>query len=134
MLFENARGAEALAPYQKAVELMPDSPLLRIELAQVQLERNDPALVKPAIANLQAATRRETTNSFGWDQLAIGYGRDGQIGMSALASAEASMARNDKRAARTYVARAEKSLPRGSPGWLRSQDIKDAARPTRDER
>jgi predicted Zn-dependent protease len=134
MLFENGRGAEALAPYQKAVELMPDSPLLRIELAQVQLERNDPALVKPAIANLQAATRRETTNSFGWDQLAIGYGRDGQIGMSALASAEASMARNDKRAARTYVARAEKSLPRGSPGWLRSQDIKDAARPTRDER
>ncbi|HTI85999.1 MAG TPA: M48 family metalloprotease [Alphaproteobacteria bacterium] len=134
MLFENARSAEAVAPYQKAVSLLPDAPLLRIELAQVLLERNDPKLVKPAIDNLQMATRRETTNAFAWDQLAIGYGRDGQYGMSALASAEASMARNDKRGARTYVARAEKDLPRGSPGWLRAQDIKDAARPTRDER
>lgn len=134
MLFENARAAEALAPYQKAVDLMPDAPLLRIELAQVQLERGDQKLVKPAIDNLQRATRREYANSFAWEQLAIAYGRDGQFGMSALSSAEAALARGDKREARNQVARAEKGLPRGSPGWLRAQDIKDAARRTRDER
>jgi predicted Zn-dependent protease len=131
MLFENGRGAEALAPYQKSVDLLPDAPLLRIELAQVQLERNDQSLVKPAINNLQSATRRESTNGFAWDQLAIAYGRDAQLGMSALSSAEAAISRGDKRSARNYVARAEKALPRGSPGWLRAQDIKDAARPTR---
>jgi predicted Zn-dependent protease len=134
MLFENGRGAEALAPYQKAVELLPDSPLLRIELGQVQLERDDPKLVKPAISNLQSATRREPSNAFAWDQLAIGYGRDGQIGMSVLSSAEAALARGNKREARNQVARAEKSLSRGSPGWLRAQDIKDAARPKPGER
>jgi predicted Zn-dependent protease len=134
MLFENGRGAEALAPYQKAVDLLPDAPLLRIELAQVQLERDDSKLVKPAIDNLQRATRREFANSFAWDQLAIAYGRDGQLGMSALSSAEAALARGDKRGARNQIARAEKSLPRGSPGWLRAQDIKDTARRTPDER
>lgn len=132
MLFENGRGAEALAPYQKAVELLPDSALLRVGLGQVQLERNDPALVKPAVDNLQRATRREPYNGFAWDQLAIAYGRDGQFGMSAVASAEAALARGNKPDARNYALRAEKLLPRGSPGWLRSQDIKDAARPIRE--
>jgi predicted Zn-dependent protease len=132
MLFENGRGAEALDPYQKAVDLLPDSALLRVGLGQVQLERNTPALVKPALNNLQLATRREPNNGFAWDQLAVAYGRDGQFGMSAVASAEAALARGNKRDAREYALRAEKMLPRGSPGWLRSQDIKDAARPTRD--
>jgi predicted Zn-dependent protease len=132
MLFENGRGAEALAPYQKAVELLPDSALLRVGLAQAQLERNDPALVKGAVDNLQRSTRREPNNSFAWDQLAIAYGRDGQFGMSAVSSAEAALSRGNKHDARNYALRAEKLLPRGSPGWLRSQDIKDAARPSRE--
>jgi predicted Zn-dependent protease len=133
MLFENGRGAEALAPYRKAVELLPDSALLRIGLAQVQLERNKPELVKPAIDNLQLATRREPNNGFAWEQIAIAYGRDGQYGMSSLSSAEAALARGNKPEARNQALRAEKALPRGSPGWLRSQDIKDAARPAREE-
>ena len=45
MLFENGRIAEAVAPYEQAVQLSPKSALLRIELAQVQLETNDPALM-----------------------------------------------------------------------------------------
>jgi predicted Zn-dependent protease len=132
MLFENGRGAEALPPYQKAVELQPDSALLRVGLGQVQLERNSPDLVKPAVENLQKATRREPYNSFAWDQLAIAYGRDGQFGMSSLASAEAALSRGNKADARNQATRAEKALPRGSPGWLRSQDIQDAARPIRE--
>jgi predicted Zn-dependent protease len=131
MLFENGRGGEAVAPYQKAVDLLPDSALLRMELGQVQVERNTAELVKPAITNLQLATRREPYNSFAWTQLAIAYGRDGQFGMSSLASAESALAGGSKGEARNQAARALKVLPRGSPGWLRAQDIQDAARPTR---
>ena len=98
----------------------------------MQLERNDPKLVKPALANLQQATRREPDNGFAWEQLAIAYGRDGQLGMSSLSSAEAALARGNKNEARLQAQRAEKSLPTGSPGWLRAQDIKDTARPSRD--
>jgi predicted Zn-dependent protease len=52
--------------------------------------------------------------------------------MSAVSSAEAALSRGNKHDARNYALRAEKLLPRGSPGWLRSQDIKDAARPSRE--
>jgi predicted Zn-dependent protease len=131
MLFENGRGAEAVAPYQKAVDLLPDSALLRMELGQVQVERNTPELVKPAVANLQLATRREPYNSFAWTQLGIAYGRDGQFGMSSLALAESALSSGNNREARAQADRALKALPRGSPGWLRAQDIQDAARPSR---
>ncbi len=38
MLFENGRVADAVQPYQQAVALAPDSALLKIEAAQVELE------------------------------------------------------------------------------------------------
>lgn len=129
-LFENGRGAEALAPYRKSVALMPDEALLRVGLAQVMIERNDPVLNKEAIGHLQRATQREPLNGFAWQQLAIAYGRDEQFGMSALAQAEAAMTRNNKREARLQGGRAEKLLPRGSRGWLRAQDLLAAARKT----
>ena len=133
MLFENGRGKEALAPYQKSVDLMPNEATLRVGLAQAMIERNDPALNKEAINNLRRATQREPLNAFAWSQLAIAYGRDEQLGMSALSSAEAALARGNKREARLQGARAEKLLPRGSPGWIRLQDIQSAARKSDDD-
>lgn len=133
MLFENGRGNEALSPYQKAVDLAPNEATIRVGLAQAMIERGDPALNKEAITQLRRATQREPLNSFAWSQLAIAYGRDDQLGMSALSSAEAALARGNKREARLQGARAEKLLPRGSPGWIRLQDIQAAARKDDDD-
>ncbi|HEY4136431.1 MAG TPA: M48 family metalloprotease [Alphaproteobacteria bacterium] len=133
MMFENGRGAEALAPYQKAVSLLPNDALLRVGLAQAQIERDDPALNTDAINNLRRATQREPLNAFAWSELAIAYGRDNQLGMSALSSAEAALARGNKREARLQGARAEKLLVRGSPGWIRLQDLQAAARRDEDD-
>jgi len=133
MLFENGRGADAIAPYRKAVELKPNEALLHVGLAQAMIERNEPALNTEAITHLRLATQREPLNGFAWSQLAIAYGRDGQLGMSALSQAEAALARGNKREARLQAARAEKMLPRGSPGWLRLQDLQVAARKDDDE-
>ena len=128
MLFENGRGAEALQPYQRAVELQPEAAPLRIDLARTMIEREDPALNKQAIVHLQRATQREPLNSFAWSQLAIAYGRDQQLGMSALAQAEAALSRNDKREAWIQATRAQKSFDKGTRGWTRSQDIIVASR------
>ncbi len=128
ILFENGRGAEALDPYARAVELLPNSALLRIALARVQLERNDPALVNEALVHLKEATRLEAENAFAWSQLAVAYGRDGRIGMSALALAEAALARGNKVEARRQAKRAAKLLERGSSAWLRAQDIEHATK------
>ena len=128
ILFENGRGAEALAPYQRAVELLPEAATLRIDLARAMIERDDPTLNKQAIVHLQRATQREPLNGFAWSQIAIAYGRDQQLGMSALSQAESALARNNKREAWIQATRAQKLFDPGSRGWTRSQDIIVAAR------
>jgi predicted Zn-dependent protease len=128
MLFENGRIAEAIPPYEKSVSLSPNDAPLRVGLARALIERNDPKLNKEAIIHLQRATQREPLDGFAWSQLAIAYGRDGQLGMSSLAQAEAALARNNKREAWIQANRAQKQFEKGSRGWLRSQDIIATAR------
>ena len=127
MLFENGRIAEAVGPYEDAVRLKPENALLRIELGQVQLETNNPALVPKALANLQDAIRFEDRNPDSWHFLAIAYGRSNNIGMMALALAEEGVANGDYTQARQQAARALKLLPPG-PSRQRAQDLQGEAK------
>ena len=127
MLFENGRVAESLEPYARSVQLQPDSHLLRVGLTRAQLEVNDPALLDSVIVNLRAALAGQPDNAFIWHQLVIAYGRDGQMGMTALAMAEEAFQRENKPKALYHAKRAEAALPRGSPAWLQAQDIQGAA-------
>lgn len=127
MLFENGHVADAVGPYQEAVRLKPDVALLRVELAQVEIETGNPALNKDALGQLKQADRFESQNPDTWRFLAIAYGREGDIGMSALSLAEQAMADGDKTMARQQAQRAIKLLPAGSPGRLRAEDIQQEA-------
>jgi predicted Zn-dependent protease len=122
MLFENGRVAEAVPPYQRAVQLAPDEPLLNIELAQVQLETNDPKYIPAAKNELNAAINRESDNADAWRALAIAYGRSGDIGMAALALAEQNIATGDYKQAIGQAQRAQQLLPPG-PQRQRAQDL-----------
>jgi predicted Zn-dependent protease len=129
MLFENGKIAESVAPYEEAVRLMPTAALLRIGLASSLIESNDPAQNKRAIAQLNEALRTEDRNGHAWHLLAVAEGRDGDIGMSALALAEESMVRGDKKTARQQAVRATQLLSVGTPARMRAEDLKrDAAR------
>ena len=127
MLFENGRVAEAVAPYEEAVHLQPDSALLRTELGQVQIEANDPALNKRALSNLSEGTRLEPDNSNAWHFLGVAYGRENDIGMAALALAEEAMTEGDKQLAVQQATRATKILKAGTPARLRAEDLKRLA-------
>jgi predicted Zn-dependent protease len=134
MLFENGRVKEALAPYERMVSLAPTEPLLRTSLSHVQIELGDPQLIKPALANLRTALQIDDTNPTTWRLAATAYGLDNQFGMSSLASAEYSLRLGRLNDARGQAQRAERMLPRGSPGWLRAQDIENEAKIQRQER
>jgi predicted Zn-dependent protease len=121
MLFENGRVADALGPYEEAVRLKPDSVLLRVSLAQVQVESESPDLTKRAIVNLTDAVRREPDNGAAWHFLAVAYGRNNQLGMSALSLAEEGMANGDRKLALQL-------LKPGTPARLRAQDLEALAR------
>jgi predicted Zn-dependent protease len=122
MLFENGRVADAVAPYQRAVQIAPSEPLLNIELAQVQLETNDPKYLASAKSELTNALQGESDNPDAWRSLAIVYGRSGDIGMAALALAEQNMAQANYRQAVGQAQRAQQLLPPG-PQRQRAQDL-----------
>jgi predicted Zn-dependent protease len=122
MLFENGHVQEAVVPYQKAVELAPDVALLRVELAQVELETQDPALTRDALVNLKDADTYENENPDLWRYMTIAYGRLGDKGETALAQAEEALAEGDQPMAKHEAADAVKLLPAG-PSRLRAEDI-----------
>lgn len=127
ILFEHGRPEQALGPYQAAVTLIPDAPLLRVELARVQIALDRPDLLEDAVRNLEAGLLRDRSNAFAWRQLAIAHGRLGNMGDSALAQAEEALLTGRADAAAFHAGKAQQLLPRGSRGWLQAQDVERAA-------
>ena len=134
ILYEHGRVAESLAPYEAAVRLQPQLALLRVGLAQSQIASQDASLVKAAINHLETAARQDSNLVGIWRQLAVAYGRDGHFGLSALASAEFAFRLGRASEAVYQAQRAIKKLPRGSPGWIRAQDIVSAIKAARESR
>ena len=127
MLFENGRIADAAQPYEEAVRLAPAAPLLRISLAQVYVESNDPKVNKRAIAYLNDALRTEDKETTGWHLLATAYGRDNQMGMAALALAEEGLSAGKKKDAMQQASRAKALLLKNSAGYSRAEEIQREA-------
>ena len=123
ILFENGRIVEAAAAYGLAVERLPSSALLRIGLAHPLIETGLPKNVERAIGHLEKAVQTEPRNARAWCLLRIAYGRNDQIGLSTLASAENAMLAGRFADAQQMAKRAAKLLPEGSPGWLQAEDL-----------
>jgi predicted Zn-dependent protease len=132
MLFENGRIREALPAYQKAVDLLPEQPLLRMGLAEVQLQTNSRELTEKALANARRVVDAEPRNAFAWRLVGIAHGRLGDKGEAALALAEYAINRGDLRQAIGQAQRAQQLLPKHGPGWLRAQDIERTAQRRRE--
>jgi predicted Zn-dependent protease len=123
ILFENGKLAEALPLYAAAFNQLPTEPLLGLELAQVEIELEQPEYTKSAIHHLEAVTTIEPRNARAWYFLSVAYGRDGNLPMSALAQAEQAMAQGNSEEAWAQAKRALEGMEAGSPGWLKANDI-----------
>lgn len=134
MLFENARGAEAIEPYRKAVKLLPNNALLRIGLGQVLVEAEDPSVLKEAEENLSVAVNLEPEDLTAWHQLGVAYGRDGNEGMASYAFAEYYLLAGKLPEASFHANKAEQILGKHGAIWLRIQDIKERASQVKAER
>jgi len=122
-LLESGRAREAVVPLRRAVALSNGSPLIRMMLGQALVQSGDKSVAAEAIAELRQALSREPSASLGYRQLAIALGRQGDQANAALASAQASFNDGDLNTARQLATRAQRDLPKGSPGWLRAEDI-----------
>lgn len=131
ILLNMGKVAESLPPAQEAHRLAPEEPLIAFGVAQRLVALEDNSRLTEAVEILKQVTLREPDNSAAWQQLAVAYGRSGDIGMASLASAERYLVVNALRDAQGQAERAARLMKEGSPGWLRAQDIIAAAKDER---
>ncbi|MDJ1156705.1 M48 family metalloprotease [Chelatococcus sp. SYSU_G07232] len=122
-LLEGGRAREAVEPLRKAVSMAPSSALIRGMLGHALVATDNPAVMDEAIRELQNATQREPDSAENFRHLATAYARKGNIAMAELASAQYYFAQGEWSAAATQASRAQAKLPKGSPGWLKADDI-----------
>ncbi|WP_426028234.1 M48 family metalloprotease [Brevundimonas sp. TWP2-3-4b2] len=133
ILFEEGRPAEAIGAHQRSVELKPDAPLLRINLAHALLETRDPARLAEAVNQLKRATALEHDNTLGWRLLSQAYASQNKEGEARLASAEMYFAMGAERQATQFALRARDMLTPGTADWTRAMDIVFASGATQDD-
>jgi len=122
-LLEGGKPAEAIAPLRKAVQLSNNAPLIEMLLGQALVGTDNKAHMDEAIAILRAAVGRETEAPLGFTQLAMAYGRKGDLAEADLASAQAAYLRGDNKTARDLASRAKTRFAIGTPGWVKADDI-----------
>ena len=130
-LVDAGRGHEAIAPLRHAISLAPNPTLMQVMLAQALVATNNPAAASEAISNLQSAIIRDPDIPDAYSQLAMAYGRKGDIAQADLASAQAAFAKGDFRTARQLAKRAKGRFPVGAPGWVKADDIEAYKPPSR---
>jgi len=122
-LLEGGHPSEAIAPLRHAVQLSHNNALIEILLAQALNATGNAKLSEEAVAMLRSALVREPEAPDAYSQLAVAYGRKGDLANADLASAQAAFTRGDFKTARQLAARAKTRLPVGSPAWVRADDI-----------
>jgi predicted Zn-dependent protease len=118
-----AKPVLAIPAYQKAVDLRPNAPQLRLGLAVAQLATEDSRLASAALQNLKAASLVEDDDVFTWYETAQAYSMLKNEPMANLATAEAYYSAGSLRQAGIFAIRARRGLDQGSPDWERANDI-----------
>ncbi len=123
ILFESGQIVESIAPHRRSVELAPDQPLLKVNLARSLTQEGSEANVEEAVGLMIDALAREPENAFAWNQLAQAYGKQNKVGDADLATAEEAYAIGDVRRAHVFAGRAVRKLDPNSPNGRRASDI-----------
>jgi len=124
ILLENGHVDKAIPVLRRAAELAPDEPLILTLYGQALVAKETKASDLQAIEVLERATRLDERNVFGWYQLAIAYTRTDQPALASLASAERALLMGQAEKAARQATAASEGLRRGSPEWLRAEDIR----------
>lgn len=128
ILLESGRPTEALGPLRRATELTGNQPLIATTFGHALIATEDPKNLPEAQRVLKAAVARDRENPFAWYQLGVVYAANGDNARARLASAEQQVLSMRMPEALASAEAAESALPKGTPDWLRAQDIALQAR------
>ncbi|TIX41887.1 MAG: M48 family peptidase, partial [Mesorhizobium sp.] len=124
ILMKANRPKDAADAYAKSVSLDPArSGLLPVSYGQALMAIGTADSLKKAVAQINTGLGRDRENAAGYRYLAQAYGELGNIPAAELATAEGHFYSGDYKNAKIFAMRAQQSMKRGEPGWLRAQDI-----------
>ncbi len=124
ILLRSNKPAEAAASFAKAIKLDPsNSSILQVAYGQALLTTGKPDNLKAAAAEIRKALARDKEYFNGYTYLAQAYGQLGQVSDAELATAEGYFYSGNYQQARIFAARAQSKMKRGTPPWIRAQDI-----------
>ena len=122
VLMEAGRTAQSL-PFLRRAAAQTGALPIRVMLGHALIGTGNPNDAKEAITILTQAVQREDDYAEAWQYLAMAYERRGDTPNAQLASAQSLFLQGNFVAARTQADRAQKQFARGSPGWLKADDI-----------
>lgn len=128
ILLEAGKPVDALPPLRRATDLSGNQPLIATTFGHALIATEDADNFKEAERVLRAAVSRDRDNPFAWYQLGVVNAANGDMPRARLASAEQQVLSGRMSEALSSAEAAEAGLAKGSPDWLRAQDIAMQAR------
>jgi predicted Zn-dependent protease len=131
LYYWNGKYAQSVPPLRKALQLAGGGePLMQAELAQSLLATEDASKLDEAIALLRRSIVLDDGYSTAHHQLAKALYKKGFYPQADLAAAQAHFVEGNVKQAQIFAKRALAKLPRGSPEWIRAEDIVNYKTPT----
>lgn len=134
ILLESGRPRDALPVLRDAVQRTNYDPLIAALFGHALIATEDKANFAEAKTVLRNAVQRDRENPFAWYQLGVIYTQEGDPARAALASAEKFDLEGQAPQALRNANVAMAGLPKGSPDWLRAQDISLVAKTQVDQK
>ncbi|MEM1307869.1 MAG: M48 family metalloprotease, partial [Pseudomonadota bacterium] len=116
------RARDAIPSLQRALKLAPRSPLIQVQLAGAYLATNDRSRINAAMRLLRQANSRDQ-NPRAHRLLADAFYRLGRRAEADAATAQATFMSGNLKRAKVFARRAKANLKRGTPYWVRMDDI-----------
>lgn len=123
ILLESGRALEALPMLREATQLTNFNPLITGLFGHALIATEDQKNFPEAERVLRSAIAKDNQNPDAWYQLGIVYDRKGDPARAALATAERYNLQGNAQLAFVNARQAMTGIPRGTPDWVRAQDI-----------
>lgn len=128
ILLESGKPRDAIPPLREAVARSNNKPMIAALLGHALIATEDSQYFDEARRILKLSVARDNDNPFAWYQLGLVYDREGDQPRAALATAERYSLEGNFGPALMNAEMAMRGLPRGTPDWIRAQDIAMVAR------
>jgi predicted Zn-dependent protease len=122
LLMRSGRIGQAIPSLRQALKLVPDAPLIRVELASALQSSDNPGGISESIDLLRKSLVVDQ-NAHAYRLLANAYYKQAKAPEADAMTAQAYFYEGDVKQAQIFAKRAQRQLHAGSPEWLKNDDI-----------